>query len=195
MDDPEAFRCVSVMPYAGELMATMFSAAGALPEGVTAEDLSTSEYISHNGGELLLSDPHGLYGTETPWVYSTRTTRTESALDFELVGLSDLVSAFSGMEQAEAVGEEQVDGVDTTVIEGTMSSERIAALREDQAAVLDGLLGRPVPEGMDAVLWIDDAGFPMRVEFSGAGSEVSMEFSAVGETSFEIPDEDEITEI
>ncbi|WP_223838642.1 LolA-like protein [Nocardiopsis deserti] len=192
MDDPEAIRSTMVTPYMGEMMLEMLSLAGSAPEGVTAEDLSTNISIVHNGGEVLLADPHGIYGAGTPWVRSEQAETADAPLDFNIDSMFDLVSVFSALEQIEETGEEQVDGVDTTVVEGTVTAEAVGALSEEKRTAVEELLGGELDEGVEATLWLDGEGFPMRLEFSDSVSEVRMEFSSIGETSFETPAEDEI---
>ncbi|GAA1450487.1 hypothetical protein [Nocardiopsis tropica] len=52
-----------------------------------------------------------------------------------------------------------------------------------------------VSGSVDVSIWVGRDGFPMRLDFSDEKADVSMVFSELGETSFEIPGEDEITDL
>ena len=192
MDDPEAVRATMSMPFLGEMMYGMMSAVGELPADVTAEDLGTIIVIAEEGQDPLLANQNGLYG-DSPWV---RTEASEMEQDpddvFDIESLPELASALSGLDQAEEAGTASIDGVETTVVEGTMTGEELDELAPEQASAIEELLGGSVAGDLDVTLWIDADGFPMRMEFSDDEADVSMEFSDIGSTSFEIPAEDEI---
>lgn len=198
MDDPQAVQTTMEVPFLGEMMLGLAEVGGTDVAGLTAEDLGTSTYISLGDGQVLASDPHGLQAP-TPWV-RTGGGAEEFAMDpedfFSLEDMSDSVGAFAAIESVEQTGTEEVNGVPTTVIEGSMTQEEIAALGDpEQRAAMEDLVGGDVQGTMHVKIWADRDGFPMRMEFSDAEASMRMEFSDIGSTSFEIPGEDEITDL
>lgn len=191
MDDPAAVRASVSMPSYGEMMFELMD--GMLPEGVTAEDLGTTTVIMQEGEEALVADPHGITGPGTPWI---RGESSEDSADptesFDLEALPELAGAFSVLENAEEVGTEEIGGVETTVIEGSMTAGEISDMTAEEREAVELLFGGELGGDMDAKIWVDADGFPMRMEFSDDESQVWMEFSDIGTTSFEFPSEDEI---
>lgn len=194
MTEPEAHHCVSEMPYAGQVAMGVFEEAGYIPEGATVETLAHNEFVKHDG-MTIIGDPHGIYGVDTPWVRSGNPDNTVSVsmpLAFDLEELPDLIAVLGSLEAAEHTGTEEVDGAEVTVVEGSLDTDGLDTLEEAQREALVALLGR-TPEELDATLWVDGDGFPLRVALSADGSEGVLEFSELGTASFEIPAEDEIT--
>ncbi|WP_017578652.1 LolA-like protein [Nocardiopsis valliformis] len=196
MDDPAGAQMTAVMPSMGEFILDMLALSGSAPEGLTGEDLGTSTAIILEDQDVLLADPHGFQGSDTPWVRGeTPEEAVDPTEDFDITAIIPAIGAFSGIEDVEEVGSEEIHGVETTVIEGVLTSEGIGALGEAEGETLANLVGGVLLDSMDAKLWLDADGFPMRIEFADAGSEGVMEFSDIGSTSFEIPSEDEITDL
>lgn len=106
--------------------------------------------------------------------------------------LPQAASAIASLENVSEAGTEEVGGVETTVIEGTMTSEEYEALSEEQSAALLQVLGSDYSGTLGIGVWVDGNGFPLRMEFADEVSDVSMEFSALDETTVEIPAEGEI---
>lgn len=191
MDDPEAMQATMSMPFLGEMMFELMSLGGELPEGVTAEDLGTHIVIIQEGSDPLVADQHGLQG-DTPWIRGDASSMEQNPTDtFDVESLPDLVAAFAEIDQIEESGTEEVNGVETTVIQGSMTEEDIDALdAEHKLAVLE-LIGS-VSGTLDVSLWVADDGFPMRIDFSDDEADITMEFSEIGSTSFEMPSQDQI---
>lgn len=191
MDAPEAMQATMSMPFLGEMMFELMSMGGELPEGVTAEDLGTHVVIIQEGSDPLVADQHGLQG-DAPWIRGDASDMEQNPTDtFDLESLPDLVAAFAEIDQIEESGTEEVNGVETTVIQGSMTEEDIDALdAEHKLAVLE-LIGS-VSGTLDVSLWVADDGFPMRIDFSDDEAAITMEFSEIGTTSFEMPSDDQI---
>lgn len=192
IDDPAAVLATVDMPFLGETMYDLMSMSGELPEGVTAEDLSASTVLLLEGGDTLMADPHGLYGSGTPWLRGDVEENADPTESFDVDALPDLAGAFSELEDVTEVGTEEIDGVETTVVEGSMSTGDISEMTAEERGAVEQLFGGGLESTLDTKLWLDADGFPMRIEFSDDESDVWMEFSALGSTSFEIPAEDEI---
>nr|WP_160049987.1 hypothetical protein [Nocardiopsis sp. FR4] len=194
MDDPSASKVTMVMPFLGESLLELAQLGGANPD-LTAEELGTAILIVPAEGEALVSNHNETHGVDTPWARGVQDTDMFAPEEmFDIGTLSDITGAFAGIEQMEEVGSEEVSGVATTLVEGTMTSEDIEALEAEQKQAVEDLLGG-VEGTVDVSLWIDDSGFPMRLDFSDEKADISMVFSELGETSFEIPGEDEITDL
>ncbi|MFE1167692.1 hypothetical protein [Nocardiopsis sp. NPDC058789] len=189
-DDPAAVLATVDMPFLGETMYELMS--GQLPEGVTAEDLSASTVLLLEGGDTLMADPHGLYGSGTPWLRGDVEENADPTESFDVEALPDLAGAFSELEDVTEVGTEEIDGVETTVVEGSMSTGDISEMTAEERGAVEQLFGGGLESTLNTKLWLDADGFPMRIEFSDDESDVWMEFSALGSTSFEIPAEEEI---
>jgi predicted small lipoprotein YifL len=193
MDDPQASQVTVVMPFLGESLLELARLGGADP-GLTAEELGTSILIIPAEGEALMSNHNGLQEVDTAWVRGVEDTDQIAPEEmFDIGALPDIAGAFAEIEQIEEVGTEEVSGVRTTLVEGTMTSEDVDALSPEQQKAVSDLMGG-VESSVDASLWIADDGFPMRLDFTDEEADVSMVFSKLGETSFEIPGEDEITD-
>nr|WP_159941555.1 MULTISPECIES: hypothetical protein [unclassified Nocardiopsis] len=194
MDDPSASKVTMVMPFLGESLLELAQLGGANPD-LTAEELGTAILIVPAEGEALVSNHNETHGVDTPWARGVQDTDMFAPEEmFDIGTLSDITGAFAGIEQMEEAGSEEVSGVATTLVEGTMTSEDIEALEAEQKQAVEDLLGG-VEGTVDVSLWIDDSGFPMRLDFSDEKADISMVFSKLGETSFEIPGEDEITDL
>lgn len=196
MDDPAGAQMTVVMPFMGEFILDMLTLSGSAPEGLTAEDLGTSTAIVLEDQNVLLADPHGFQGSDTPWV---RGEAPEEAVDptedFDITAIIPAIGAFSDIEDVEKAGSEEIHGVETTIVQGTLTSEGIGALGDEESEALANLVGGVLLDSMDVKLWLDADGFPMRIEFADVGSEGWLEFSDIGSTSFEIPSEDQITDL
>ena len=192
MDDPQAVQSTMSMPFLGEMMFDLMSVAG-LPDGVTAEDLGTIVVIAEEGQDPLMANQNGLYG-DSAWVRTDDMSGMDQNPDevFDIESLPELAGALAELDQAEETGSETVDGVETTVVAGSMTSEELDELDPAQSAAIRDLIGGSVAGTLDVTLWIDADGFPMRMEFSDDEADVAMEFSAIGSTSFEMPAEEEI---
>lgn len=191
MDDPEAMQATMSMPFLGEMMFDLMSLGGELPEGVTAEDLGTHIVIFQEGSDPLVADQHGLQG-DSPWIRGDESTMDQHPSDiFDLEELPGLTAAFAEIDQIEEDGTEEVNGVETTVVRGSMTEEDIDALDAEQKLAVLELTG-PVSGTLDVSLWVADDGFPMRMDFSDDEADITMEFSEIDSTSFEIPAEDQI---
>ncbi|MGW5876416.1 LppX_LprAFG lipoprotein [Nocardiopsis terrae] len=192
MDDPAAIQTTMNMPFLGEMMFEMMSLGGELPADVTAEDLGTFIVIFEEGQDPLVADQHGLQG-DTPWIRSSEAQMEQDPDDFfDIESLPELAGAFAQLDQAEETGTEAIDGVETTVVEGAMTAEDLEGLDPEQAGAIEELVGSEIAGTLDVTLWIDDNGFPMRMEFSDDEADISMEFSGIDSTSFDMPAEDQI---
>ncbi|MEV2275968.1 hypothetical protein AB0I72_10315 [Nocardiopsis sp. NPDC049922] len=196
MDDPQAAQVTIVMPDIGEMMLELAELGGETTD-LTAEELGTSIVIVPAEGEALVSNHNGNLEVDTAWA------RGASGMDsmptpedmFDVSSLSDVADAIASIESAEEAGTEEISGVETTRVDGTLTREQIDALPEEQSSALNELIGGSVEGSMNTSVWISEDGFPMRMDFSDDVSDVSMVFSALGETSFEMPAEDEITDL
>ncbi|WP_433698572.1 hypothetical protein [Nocardiopsis sp. CA-288880] len=194
MDDPEAAQVTMVMPFVGEMLLELAALGGEDP-GLTAEELGTTVLIVPAEGETLVSDHNGLQEVDTPWARGVQDTAELGPQEmFDIASLPDLVGAFAEIDQIEEAGAEEVGGVETTLVEGTMTAEEIDALDAEQKLAVLELIG-DVSGSVDVSIWVGRDGFPMRLDFSDEKADVSMVFSELGETSFEIPGEDEITDL
>ncbi|MEE2036089.1 hypothetical protein Q8791_02480 [Nocardiopsis sp. CT-R113] len=194
MDDPEAAQVTMVMPFLGDMLLELAAMGGEVPD-LTAEELGTTVLIVPAEGESLMSNHNGLHEVDTPWARGVQDTADFAPEEmFDISALPDLVGAFAEIDQIEEAGTEEISGVETTLVEGTMTSEEIDALDAEQQLAVQELIG-DVSESVDVSIWIDGDGFPMRLDFSDEEADISMVFSALGETSFEIPGEDEITDL
>ncbi|MFY7064350.1 hypothetical protein ACOQFV_00625 [Nocardiopsis changdeensis] len=196
MDDPQAMQITMVMPELGEMLAETLAMAGE-DLGLTEEELGTQVMIVLPDGETIFSDHIGMYEADTPWVRDTGEDASDLHPDelFDIQGLPDMVGAFAGIEQAEETGTEDVDGVPTTVVEIVLTEEEAAALDAAPKAAIKDLLGGAVDESLEVSLWISEDGFPMRMSVDDNGETLEMEFSGIGTTSFEIPSEDQISDM
>ncbi|WDZ91646.1 hypothetical protein [Nocardiopsis sp. HUAS JQ3] len=191
-DDPSALQVTAVMPFLGESTLALMEMTGADVSGLTAEEAGTSVMLYPEGQDPLISNSLGQYG-DTPWVTAGGEALGDVSADvFDVEALPQVASAIASLENVSEAGTEEINGVETTVIEGTMTSEEYEALSEEQSAALLQVLGSDFSGTLDIGVWIDDAGFPLRMEFADEVSDVSMEFSALNETAVEIPAEDEI---
>ncbi|MEU3017239.1 LppX_LprAFG lipoprotein [Nocardiopsis sp. NPDC007018] len=192
MDDPEAVQTTMSMPFLGEMMLELMSLGGEAPEGVTADDLGTFIVILQPGQDPLVADQHGLQG-DSPWLRTDEASMDQDPDEFfDIESLPELAGAFAALEQAEETGTEEVDGVETTVVSGSMTNDDLAELDPEQARAVKDLVGSDIAGTLDVTLWIDGDGFPMRMEFSDDEADIAMEFSAIGSTAFDLPSEDEI---
>lgn len=192
MDDPQAVQTTMAMPFVGEMMYELMSMGGQLPGDITAEDLGTFIVILEDGQDPLVADQHGLQG-DSPWLRTDESNMDQDPDEFfDIESLPELVGAFAALDQAEETGTEAIDGVETTVVEGSMTNEDLSELDSEQASAIKELVGSDIAGTLDVTLWIDADGFPMRMEFSDDEADIAMEFSSIGSTSFEIPADDEI---
>ncbi|NKY98272.1 hypothetical protein HGB44_11510 [Nocardiopsis dassonvillei subsp. albirubida] len=191
-DDPSALQVTMVMPSLGENLLELMEMTGEDVSDLTPEEAGTSVILYPEGQDALLSNNLGQYG-DTPWVTSGGESLGDVPADvFDVETLPQVASAIASLENVSDAGTEEVGGVETTVIEGTMTSEEYEALSEEQSAALLQVLGSDYSGTLDIGVWVDDNGFPLRMEFADEVSDVSMEFSALNETTVEIPAEDEI---
>ncbi|MCP3015825.1 hypothetical protein NGM33_21090 [Nocardiopsis dassonvillei] len=191
-DDPSALQVTAVMPFLGESTLALMEMTGADVGGLTAEEAGTSVMLYPEGQDPLLSNNLGQYG-DTPWVTAGGEALGDVPADvFDVEALPQVASAIASLENVSETGTEEIDGVETTVIEGTMTTEEYEALSAEQSAALLQVLGSDFSGTLNIGVWIDDNGFPLRMEFADEVSDVSMEFSALNETTVEIPAEDEI---
>ncbi len=196
MDDPEAAKTTMVMPEIGEMLLEL-AALGGTGGDLTAEELGTTVIIAPAGGEALVSNHNGLQEADTPWVRGG-TAGAEGMKPEEMFDLSefpDLVGAFSGVEGIEETGAEEVGGVPTTVVSGTLTQEQVEAMDPASRAVVEDFTGGSVSGALEVGIWIAEDGFPMRLELADEETDLGMEFSEIGTTSFEIPSEDEISDM
>lgn len=195
MDDPQAVRITMVTPALGEMMAELL-AMGGEDSGLTAEELGTQIMIQPADGETLVSDHTGMYESGSPWV---RGGEDMTDLDpeelFDLRELPDLVSAFAEIEQVEEVGTEEVNGVSTTLVEVTLTEEEVDAMDAESKVAVMEFLGGTVEGTMEVSIWISEDGFPMRMNILDEAADMKIEFSEIGTTSFEIPSEDQISDM
>lgn len=194
MDDPQAAKVTMVMPAMGEMLLELAQMAGE-DLGLTAEEIGTSIVIIPAEGESLISNHNGLQEVDTAWARGGQETDQVAPEEmFDINALPDIVGAFAEIEQIEETGTEEISGVPTTLIEGTMTGEDVEAMDPEQKNAVDELMGG-VSGTVDVSVWVADNGFPMRMDFSDEEAEISMVFSNLDETSFEMPAEDEITDL
>jgi hypothetical protein len=194
MDDPQAAKVTMVMPAMGEMLLGLTEMAGQ-DLGLTAEEIGTSIVIIPAGGEALVSNHNGLQEVDTAWARGVQDTGQVAPEEmFDINALPDIVGAFAEIEQIEETGTEEISGVPTTLIEGTMTGEDVETLTPEQKNAVNELMGG-VSGTVDVSVWVADNGFPMRMDFSDEEAEISMVFSNLDETSFEMPSEDEITDM
>jgi hypothetical protein len=194
MDEPEAAQVTIVVPELGESLRELAVLGGADPE-LTAEELGTSILIIPAEGESLVSNHNGLQPVETPWVRGGQDTGGMAPDEmFDVSALPEITGAVAEIKEIQETGAEEVSGVPTTVVEGTLTPEDLEAMgperRDSVSELTNGMTGT-----IDVALWIADDGFPMRMDFQDDQADVSIVFSHVGETSFEMPAEDEITDL
>ncbi|MFE6388500.1 LolA-like protein [Nocardiopsis dassonvillei] len=193
MEDPQAAKVTMVMPSMGEMLLELAAVSGQ-DLGLTAEEIGTSIVIIPAEGDALVSNHNGLQEVDTAWVRGAQDTDQIAPEEmFDINALPDIVGAFAEIEQIEETGAEEISGVSTTLIEGTMTGEDVEALNQEQKDAVNELLGG-VSGSVDVSVWVADDGFPMRLDFSDEEADISMVFSNLGETSFEMPAEDEITD-
>ncbi len=194
MDDPQAAHVTAVMPFMGETILELTELSGETTD-LTAEELGTSILIVPAEGETLMSNHNGFQEADTPWVRGVQDTEMLASNDvFDTGHFPRIAEAVAGIAQIEETGTEEVSGVGTTLVEGTLTEEDVEALEPEQKDAVDELMGG-IEGTVEVSAWIADNGFPMRMEFSDDAADVSMVFSDLGETSFEIPGEDEITDL
>ncbi|OKI23850.1 hypothetical protein A6A08_00645 [Nocardiopsis sp. TSRI0078] len=195
MDDPEAAHVTMVMPFVGEAILGLAELSGE-DLGLTAEELGTSILIVPAEGDVLVSNHNGLQEVDTPWVRGVQDTETAPSDEvFDTSHFPRIAGTVAEIEQIEEVGTEEVSGVETTLVEGTLTQEEVEALEPEQKKAVNELMGGSIEGTVEVSAWIADDGFPMRMEFSDDVADVSMVFSDLGETSFEMPSEDEITDL
>ncbi|MDE3722343.1 hypothetical protein PWG71_13170 [Nocardiopsis sp. N85] len=195
MDDPQATQVTMVMPSIGEVLAELAALGGAAPD-LSAEELGTTIIILPPEGESLISNHNGLQDVDTPWARGLDDAGQLAPEDlFDLSTFPDMVGAFAEVDQIEETGSEDVDGVATTVVEGTLTQEDVDAMdAESKSAVLD-FLGGDLAGAVDVSIWIAEDGFPMRMHLADDEMDMELEFSSIGTTSFEIPAEDQISDL
>ncbi|GAB2484549.1 hypothetical protein [Nocardiopsis aegyptia] len=195
MADPQAAQVTMYMPAMGEMLAGLAELGGP-GAGLSAEELSTSILIVPAEGEMLVSNHNGLQEVDTAWARGTAGEGQQPASEnmFDTSNLPKVAGAVASIETIEETGTEEIDGVSTTVLEGSFTSEELDALDAEQRSALDELVGGATG-AMDVAIWISDDGFPMRMDFSDEVSSISMVYSLLGETSFEMPAEEEITDL
>lgn len=191
MDDPVMTRETVEMPFFGELNLSLLELAGEDVAGVDPASLGTIVTISPDGEPPLISDPMDLE-VETEWTRDEAGTAEEVEDGFDVESLPGLIAAFAELEQIEETGTEEVNGVETTVIGGSMTEEEVNALDAEQKLAVIEFMGA-VTETVEVALWVGDDAFPYRLEFSTEESDLSMEFSEIDSTSFDLPSDDEIT--
>lgn len=194
MDDPEAAQVTIVIPELGESLREMAVLGGADPD-LTAEELGTSILIVPAEGPSLVSNHNGLQPVDTPWARGVQDTESFAPEEmFDVSALPEITGAVSEIKQIEETGTEEISGVQTTAVEGTLTPEDLEAMgaerRDSVNQLTNGMTGT-----INVSLWIADDGFPMRMDFQGEEADVSIVFSNVGDTSFEMPAEDEITDL
>lgn len=190
-DAPSAIRETVVMPFVGEMALVFMELAGEDISGYTPEEIGTIVTIYPDGEAPLTSNPMDSEA-ESEWVRGEGAAAEEVEDFFDIDSLPGLVSSFAELDEIEESGTEEVNGVETTVVEGTLTKEDIDNLDAEQKLAVIELVGS-VSEDLNVSLWIDADGFPMRMEFDDSETEISMEFSEIGTTSFEMPAEDTIT--
>ncbi|WP_304453324.1 hypothetical protein [Nocardiopsis sp. YSL2] len=195
MADPQAAQVTVYMPAMGEMLEG-FAELGGQGSDLSAEELSTSIVIVPAEGEMLVSNHHGLQEADTAWTRGGAGEGQQPATEnmFDTSELPKVAGAVAAIESIEETGSEEIDGVSTTVLEGSFTAEELDALEADQRSALEELVGGATG-AMDVSIWVSDDGFPMRMDFSDDVSEISMVYSQLGETSFEMPSEDEITDL
>ncbi|WP_116247438.1 LppX_LprAFG lipoprotein [Nocardiopsis sp. FIRDI 009] len=195
MDDPEAVQVTMVMPDLGEMFLGLAELSGESSD-LTAEELGTSIFIIPAEGEPLVSNHNGNLDVPTEWARGASGMEGAPSPEntFDASDLSDIAGVVAGIETFEEAGSEEINGVGTTRVDGSLTGEEIDALPEEQRSALNKLTGGSLEGAMNISLWIADDGFPMRMDFADDVSDVSIVFSALGETSFEMPSEDQITD-
>ncbi|WP_231640832.1 hypothetical protein [Nocardiopsis sp. NRRL B-16309] len=195
MADPQAAQVTVFMPAMGEMLAELAELGGSGSD-LSTEELSTSIVIVPAEGEMLVSNHNGLQEVDTAWARGTAGEGQQPVTEnmFDTSELPKVAGAVASIDTMEETGTEEVDGVSTTVLEGSFTPEDLEAVEDDQRSALNELVGG-VDDAMDVAIWISDDGFPMRMDFSDEVSDVSMVYSLLGETSFEMPAEDEITDL
>ncbi|MFI6577708.1 hypothetical protein ACIBFB_18090 [Nocardiopsis sp. NPDC050513] len=195
MDEPQAAQVTVYMPAMGDMLLELAELSGRATD-LTAEELSTSVVIVPAGGDMLISNHNGLQEVDTAWARGVDSSGLQPVTEtmFDTSNLPELAGAVAAIETIEEAGTEEISGVGTTRLEGSFTAEEIDALTEEQSGALSDLIG-DTTGAMDVSIWIADDGFPMRMDFNDGAGELSMVFSALGETSFELPSEDEITDV
>ncbi|MFL1376580.1 MULTISPECIES: hypothetical protein [unclassified Nocardiopsis] len=195
MDDPKAVQTTVFMPDMADMILEM-TGVTAEDLGVTAEDLGTTIIITPAEGEPLLSNHTGLEEADTPWVRGTPEAQDATAEEmFDLEEFPGLVAAFAEIEEMEEVGSEKVNGADTTMVKGSLTQDQVDAMdAEAKLAVLE-FIGGDIIGTLDVAIWISEDGFPLKLDMSDDDFEMNLEFSEIGTTSFEIPAEDQITDL
>lgn len=145
-------------------------------------------------GEALLHDPEDRLGAPTEWVRGDALVPAPGPIEvFDLDSLPDLVGLLAGMEEVEQgpvtsagnTGALPLNGVLPSLEEGTDPGERSAVAP---------LLGEAAAGDLEVSVWVDAEGFPVRLESSGGGSSLWLEFSDRDRTSFHVPNGDEVSE-
>lgn len=196
IDDPQAVQTTVVMPEMGEMLLELFTLAGT-DNGLTAEDLGTTIMIAPADGETLFSNHNGLQEVDTEWARGAQ--GDSQSMDpeemFDLQEFPELAGAFAGIEQIEETGSEEVNGVQTTVVSGTLTQEEVDAMDAASKQAVEDFIGGSIAGTFEVTIWIAEDGFPMRMNLADDDLSMEMEFSEIGTTSFEIPAEDQITDL
>lgn len=144
-------------------------------------------------GEALLHDSEDRLGAPTEWVRGDALLPAPAPAEvFDLASLPDLVGLLAGMEGVER-GTATGDGdAGSLPLNGVLpSTEDSTGIRERSAVA--PLLGGDATGDLDVSVWVDAEGFPVRLESSGGGSALWLEFSDRNRTSFHVPNGDEVS--
>lgn len=145
-------------------------------------------------GEALLHDSEGRLGAPTEWVRGDALLPDPTPTEvFDLDSLPDLVGLLAGMEGVERGPVTSAGDTGTLPLNGILPSLEDGAAPGERSPVAP-LLGEDATGGLDVSVWVDAEGFPVRLESSGPGSSLWLEFSDRNRTSFHVPDGDEVSE-
>ncbi|GAA2025081.1 hypothetical protein [Nocardiopsis rhodophaea] len=191
MDDPEATRME--VDLGEEFAAAMVEAMGGQepPGGLDALTRTTLVYV---GDDIYVKNDHGLHG-DAPWVRSTTESR-EDMPDFEIDDFVELTEALAGVEDVKDSGTEEVNGQETTKFTGSLTQESIDATEDaDQRETLKELFDGDIEGELVFNVWADEDSVPHRITLKDDEVDMEMEFSEIGEVSFDIPADDQIGEM
>jgi hypothetical protein len=143
-------------------------------------------------GEPLLYDTGDLLGAPTEWVRGDALLPAPAPSEvFDLASLPELVDLIAGMEGVQAGPAESVGPVEVLPLTGSLPATDGATAERGAVAPL---LGEDASGALEVSVWVDRSGFPVRMESSGEGAWLWLEFSDRDRTSFHVPNGDEVSE-
>ena len=182
-DGPETLLSYEVSDSPAAVRATLTDTAGAELVVVYPED-----------GEALLHDTEDLLGAPTEWVRGDALVPAPTPTDlFGIESLPDLIGLLSGMEGVERGPVTGAGGGETLTLTGALPPLGEGDAPSERGAVAP-LLGEGATGELDVSVRVDAEGFPVRLESSGGGSSLWLEFSDRDRTSFHVPGGDEVSE-